>query len=133
MSPYVPAKGNTARTAARTRSVDRDRPRTRASTSSPIPASANRTPAPSSGGVSSSPSLIATQVLDQMATRSAYRDQTTGRLIGRTSLAAAGSGPGRRTRDTSQAAMTRPGRADMTVVPRCPAVQPGEDVVVVVD
>src|SRR3954468_11595135 len=133
MSPYAAANGSAPRTAARPQSVRSARPRARASTSSPAPASAKRTPAPSSGGVSSSPSLIATQVLDQMATSSAYSDQTTGRLIGRTSLAAAGSVPARANRDTSQAAMTDLDRAVQTVVRRCLAVQPGEDVVVVVD
>src|SRR3954452_13190937 len=126
MSPYVPAKGNTARTAARTRSVDRDRPRTRASTSSPIPASANRTPAPSSGGVSSSPTLIATQVLDQMATSRAYSDQTAARLIERFTLAAPAN------RDTPQP-MTDLDRAVQTVVRRCLNIRPDEDVVVVAD
>src|SRR3954453_2280738 len=125
MSPYVPAKGNTARTAARTRSVDRDRPRTRASTSSPIPASANRTPAPSSGGVSSSPTLIATHVLDQMATSKAYRDQTAARLIERSPLAAPPN------RDTP-IPMTDLDRAVQTVVRRCLNIRPDEDVVVVV-
>ena len=42
-----------------------------ASTSRPAPASTKRNPAPSSGGVSSSPNLIATHVLDQMTTSSA--------------------------------------------------------------
>ena len=58
----------TPRTPASTRSVRSERPLTRANTSRPTPASANRMPAPSSGGMSSSPTLIATHVLDQMAT-----------------------------------------------------------------
>src|SRR3954463_12537730 len=124
-SAYVPKNGSAARTAASTRSVESRRRCTAARTSRPMPAAAKRTPAPSSGGVSSSPSLIATQVLDQMATSSAYSDQTTGRLIGRTSVAAAGSVPTRANRDTSQAAMTDLDHAVQTVVRRCLAVQPG--------
>src|SRR3954462_6831717 len=118
MSPYAAANGSAPRTAARTQSVRTARPGARASSSNAAPASANRTPAPSSGGVSSSPSLIATQVLDQMATSRAYSDQTTGRLIGRTSLAAARFVPARGNRDTAQAAMTDLDRAVQTVVRR---------------
>ncbi len=68
-----------ASTAASTRSVSSERRPRRATTSSPSPATAKRTPAPSSGGVSSRPILIATHVLDQMSTSSAYSDQTTPR------------------------------------------------------
>jgi len=73
--------------------------------------------------------LIATQVLDQMATSSAYSDQTTGRLIERRTVARA---HGREPRYFAPA-MTDLDRAVQTVVRRCLAVQPGEDVVVVVD
>jgi hypothetical protein len=45
--------------------------RAAANTSSTAPAAAKRTPAPSSAGESSSPILIATQVLDQITTSSA--------------------------------------------------------------
>src|SRR5919199_3297083 len=90
MSPYVNANGRTPSTEASTMSVRSERPRKEASASSPTPATRNRMPAPSSGGVSPSPTLIATQVLDQMATSSAYRDQTETRLIG-------ASDPSRRT------------------------------------
>ena len=47
--------------------------RSAAKPSSSTPAAAKRIPAPSSAGASSSPILIATQVLDQMMTSSAYR------------------------------------------------------------
>src|SRR5918994_7688550 len=79
MSPYAPANGSSASSVASTASVLSGRPRTLASTSSPAPASANRTPALSSGGTSSSPILIVTHVDDQMTTLRAYRDQMTAR------------------------------------------------------
>src|SRR3954454_7285535 len=87
-SAYVPKNGSAARTAASTRSVESRRRGTAARTTRPMPAAAKRTPAPRSGGVSSSPILIATQVLDQMATSRAYSDQTAARLIKASTLAA---------------------------------------------
>src|SRR3954468_14990900 len=145
-SAYVPKNGSTARIAARTRSVESERPRTAARTSRPMPAAANRMPAPSIGGVSSSPILIATHVLDQMTTSRAYSDQATGRLMEKATLAgrrapAGGSRchhapparrPVRGNRDTP-APMTGLDRAVQTVVRRCLNIRPGEDVVVVVD
>src|SRR3954466_6105200 len=117
-SAYVPKNGSTARIVARTRSVESERPRTAARTSRPMPAAANRMPAPSIGGVSSSPILIATHVLDQMTTSRAYSDQATGRLMEKASLAgrAQGAGwPARPNRDTP-APMTDLDRAVQTVV-----------------
>src|SRR4051812_43485701 len=134
-SAYVPKNGSAARTAASTRSVDSRRPCMAAMTSRPMPAAAKRTPAPSSGGVSSSPILIATHVLDQMATRRAYSDQTTGRLIDYATLAGHGrpaGRPGPPNRDTPEP-MTDLDRAVLTVVRRCLNIRPDEDVVVVVD
>src|SRR3954471_8688554 len=134
-SAYVPKNGSTARIAARTRSVESERPRTAVMTSKPMPAAAKRTPAPSIGGVSSSPILIATHVLDQMTTSRAYSDQATGRLMDLSSLAgrAQGAGwPARPNRDTP-APMTDLDRAVQTVVRRCLNIRPDEDVVVVVD
>src|SRR3954465_6414376 len=78
MSPYAAAKGNSAITVASVASVRSGRRVARASTNSPPPATANRIPADSSGGMSSRPILIATQVLDQIRTRSPYRVQTRG-------------------------------------------------------
>src|SRR3954466_7802709 len=117
-SAYVPKNGSAARIAARTGSVESERPRMAASNSSPTPAAAKRPPAPSRGGVSSSPILIATHVLHQMTTSRAYSDQTTGRLMDLSSLAgrAQGAGwPARPNRDTP-APMTDLDRAVQTVV-----------------
>src|SRR3954466_14135598 len=125
MSPYVSASGSTPSTDANTGSVRSERPETRARRSRPTPANAKRTPAPSSGGVSPSPTLIATQVLDQMATSSAYNDQTAGRLMRATTLAAEPRYSAPMSSDLD--------RAVQTVVRRCLNVQPDEDVVVVVD
>ena len=47
--------------------------RSAANASNSKPAAAKRIPAPSSAGASSSPILIATQVLDQMVTSNTYR------------------------------------------------------------
>src|SRR5918992_5419148 len=79
MRPYVPAMGRRARIPASRASVLRCRPSAFARASSPAPASTNRTPAPSSGGTSSSPILIVTHVDDQIRTFIAYRDQMTER------------------------------------------------------
>src|SRR4051794_33998693 len=125
MSPYVNANGSTPSTDANTGSVRSERPETRARRSRPTPANAKRTPAPSSGGVSRSPTLIATQVLDQMATSSAYNDQTAGRLMRATPLAAEPRYSAPMSSDLD--------RAVQTVVRRCLDIQPDEDVVVVVD
>ena len=62
-------------------SVRSERRSAAATSSSPAPATLKRTPAPSSGGVSSSPILIATHVLDQIRTSIAYSPQTTPRGI----------------------------------------------------
>src|ERR671928_1194130 len=138
MSPYAAANGSAARIAASTASVRSDRPRTRARTSSPRPATAKRSPAPSSGGVSSRPTLIATQVDDQMPTRSAYSDHTTTRLTTarverQRRGAGAGTPPAGAATGDTPAAMNDLDRAVQTVVRRCLAVQPDENVVVVVD
>src|SRR4051794_18482543 len=126
MSPYVPANGSPPRTHASRGSVRSERPDSRASTSSPTPARANRTPAPSSGGVSPKPTLIATQVLDQMATSSAYIDHTETRLIEPTTLAV-------EPRYSDATMSSDLDRAVQTVVRRCLDIQPDEDVVVVTD
>src|SRR4051812_22201595 len=109
-SAYVPKNGRTPSTVASRRSVRSERPWTAASASRPTPASANRTPAPSIGGVSSSPILIATQVLDQMATSRAYSDQTTGRLIEPPTLAGGAALESGRTLGT---AILRPPMTDL--------------------
>src|SRR3954463_4507903 len=126
MSPYVKANGTAASTDASSTSVRSERPDSRASTSSPTPARANRTPAPSSGGVSPRPTLIATQVLDQMATSSAYIDHRETRLIEPTTLAV-------EPRYSDATMSSDLDRAVQTVVRRCPDIQPDEDVVVVTD
>ena len=68
MSPYAVANGSSPRIAASLKSVRSERRIATARRSSPAPAIANRTPADSSGATSSSPILIATQVLDQIST-----------------------------------------------------------------
>ena len=107
----------------------------RANTSRPTPASAKRMPAPSSGGVSSRPILIATHVLDQMSDEqgverpddgAAHRPRHASRRGRRARR------PGRRTSDTPER-MSDLDRAVQTVVRRCLDVKPDEDVVVVVD
>src|SRR3954467_7436802 len=134
-SAYVPKNGRKASTVASTRSVRSERPRIAASANRPTPAMANRTPAPSSGGVSSSPILIATQVLDQMATRRAYSDQMARRLIDQPTLAGRGRPARRRGRQTPDPPDPMPdlARAVQPVVRRCLNIRPDEDVVVVVD
>ena len=64
------ANGNSASTAASRKSVRSVRRVAAVTASSTSPAAAKRMPAPSSGGQSSSPILIETQVLDQITTSS---------------------------------------------------------------
>jgi hypothetical protein len=71
MSPYVVANGPSASSVASAVSVRSGRRASAAPASSRTPASANRIPAPSRAGRSSSPILIDTQVLDQMTTSTA--------------------------------------------------------------
>src|SRR3954462_535788 len=106
-SAYVPKNGSPARIAARTRSVESERPRTAARTSRPMPAAANRMPAPSIGGGSSSPILTATHVLDQMTTSRAYSDQAPGRLMEKAPLAGRNEPAGGSTCDEGRPARRR--------------------------